>query len=203
MSKMGDGLMEKMGIKKDSGLTDEEMEGMEGRLRAGEMSFDDFLKQVQVMQKGASVQAMLGKLGGSGMTDQQLQEGQKKLIKYGEYIKFMDREEKDNPALLIDEANAARSGGAAPRMQRLAEAADVKLEDIGRFILEFSMMRNAAFKMANGESPDSIKQSMMEEQQRAAQPGGAAPLNRQQRRMAAKKGKKNNKGSQGGGFGAR
>ena len=71
---MGGDLVGKM-LGSDSGLSDEEMQSMEGRLRAGEMSFDDFLKQVQVMNKGASVQAMLGKLGGSGMTQEQLAEG--------------------------------------------------------------------------------------------------------------------------------
>lgn len=180
------------------GMSDEEMSGMEDRLRAGEMSFDDFLKQVQVMQKGASVQAMLGKMGGAGMTEQQLKDGQKKLEKYGEYIKFMDDEERQNTALLIEENDLARKGEKAPRMERIAEAAGVTVEDIGRFILEFKMMKSAAFKMANGESPESIKQSMLEEQ---AAGGVEQVLNRQQRRMAKKKTKKKPKAS--GGFGGR
>ena len=191
---MGSGLMEKMGMGGDTGLSEEETKSMEDRLRAGQMSFDDFLKQVQMMQKGASMQAMLGKLGGSGMSQDQLKEGQKKLEKYADYIKFMDDEERNEPSILIDEANGARMGQPAPRMQRLADAAGVSLEDIGKFILEFKMMKNAAFKFANGESPDSIKQSMLEEQQQSG-----PPLNRQQRRMAKKKLKKKPKAS--GGFG--
>ena len=101
-----------------------------------------------------------------------------------------------SPLQLIDEAQASRSGQPAPRMQRLADSAGVQLEDIGRFILEFSMMKNAAYKMANGESMESIKQSMLEEQTAG---GASAPLNRQQRRMAKKKTKKKPKAA--GGFG--
>ena len=193
----GDTMSKVMGTDAGSmGLSDEEMSSMEDRLRAGEMSFDDFLKQVQVMQKGASVQAMLGKMGGAGMTDQQLKDGQKKLEKYGEYIKFMDAEERQDTSLLIDEMAQARKGAKAPRMERIAEAAGVTVEDIGRFLLEFKMMKGAAFKMANGESPESIKQSMLEEQ---AAGGTEQVLNRQQRRMAKKKSKKKPKAS--GGFG--
>ena len=35
----------------DSGLSKEEAEAMEARMKSGGMDFDDFLKQVQVMQK--------------------------------------------------------------------------------------------------------------------------------------------------------
>merc|ERR1719478_961790 len=194
----GDTMSKVMGTDPGSmGMSEDEMSSMEDRLRAGEMTFEDFLKQVQVMQKGASVQAMLGKMGGAGMTDQQLKDGQKKLEKYGEYIKFMDDEERQNTAILIEENELARKGQKAPRMERIA-AAGGTVEDIGRFVLEFKMMKTAAFKMANGESPESIKQSMLEEQ---AAGGTEQVLNRQQRRMAKKKTKKKPKAS--GGFGRR
>lgn len=198
-SKIGGSVMEKMGMKPaDTGMSEEETQSMEQRLRSGEMTFDDFLKQVDIMQKGASVQAMLGKLGGGGQEQQQLEEGRKKLISYGEYVKFMEEDERADPQLLITEAQAARvRGTSAPRLERLAEATGKTVEDVGRFILEFNMMRGAAVKFANGESPESIRASMMEEQQAS---GAAPPMNRQQRRMAAKKGKKKAK-SGAGGFG--
>ena len=57
------------------GLSEEETKEMEERLRQGEMSFDDFLKQVNVMQKTAGLQAMLqkGPFGG-GVSDEQVRE---------------------------------------------------------------------------------------------------------------------------------
>ena len=64
--------------------------------------------------------------------------------------------------------------------------------------MEFDMMRGAAVKFANGESPESIRESMAAEQ---ASTGAGGPMNRQQRRLAKKKGKK--KSGARGGFGRR
>jgi len=177
-----------------TGQSEEEAKAMEERMKAGEMSFDDFLKQVEVMQKGAGMQDMLGKLGGGANVD--LAAGRKKMESYAKYIEAMEPEERGGDATqaLIDEALAGRSGGQAPRLQRIADATGASLEDVGRFVLEFKMMRSATVKFANGESPESIRASM-EQEQRAD--GVAAPLNRQQRRAAKKKKKKGSASSSG------
>ena len=169
---------------------------MEERLRQGEMSFDDFLKQVNVMQKTAGLQAMLqkGPFGG-GVSDEQVREGKKKLSRYGAFVEVMDAEERTNPMLLIDEATAVK-GGASPetatRLTRIAEAADATLEQVGTFVMEFNMMRGAAVRFARGDDPEDIKRGMMEEQQ-----ASGPKMNRQQRRMAAKKTKKKASGARG------
>jgi hypothetical protein len=46
---MGSKFMEGMGLGGDLGLSDSEKDAMEARLKTGDMSFDDFLKQVQVL----------------------------------------------------------------------------------------------------------------------------------------------------------
>ena len=191
MGKMGDDLKKKMGLKPpDSGLTEEESRQMEKRLKEGEMSFDDFLKQVQVMQKAAGLQSMLAKGpfgGGQQVSEEQVKEGQKKLTRYGEYVGCMDGIERANPKLLIDEAMSLKQGNSratAPRLQRIAEASGATLDDVGRFVMEFNVMRTAAVRFARGDSPEDIKKGMMAEQMA----GGAAP-NRKQRRMADKKAK--------------
>jgi len=178
-------VMSKMGMAA-AGLSDEEAKAMEERLKAGEMSFDDFLTQVKVMQKGAGLQDMMGKMG-ANKQGLDLAAGRKRLEKYGEYIEAMDPEERSGTATqtLIDEAEAGRSGSPAPRLERIADATGTSLEDVGKFVLEFSMMRSAAVKFANGESPESIQASMEREQMEKG-----PPLNRQQRRMNAKKRKK-------------
>ena len=187
MGKMAGGVMEKMGMGNpaDNGLSDEDAKSMEERLKTGQMTFDDFLMQVKVMQKGASMQAMLGKIGGGKFSKEQIDEGQKKMVRYGKFVEAMDAEERQDAMLIIDETAAARKGSKAPRLERIAEATGTTVEDVGRFVQEFNMMRGAAVKFANGESPESIRESMAAEQQE-----GGAPLNRQQRRMKAKKSKK-------------
>jgi len=183
-NKMGSGLMEKMGMGGDNGLSDADAKEMEGRLREGKMSFDDFLMQVKVMQKGASMQAMLGKMGGGSISKEQIDEGQKKMTRYGKFVEAMDAEERENASLLIEETAVARKGQPAPRLERIAQASGTTTEEVGRFIMEFDMMRGAAVKFANGESPESIRASMEQEQRDG---GTRAPMNRQQRRQAGKK----------------
>lgn len=115
--------------------------------------------------------------------------------RYGNYVEAMDAEERQDATLLIDETTAARKGAAAPRLERIAEASGATVEDVGRFVMEFNTMRSAAVKFANGESPESIRESMAREQAQ-----GGAPMNRQQRRLAKKKGGKK-KATGAGGFG--
>ena len=197
MGKMGNKAMEAMGMSNpaDTGLSDEESKAMEDRLKSGQMSFEDFLMQVKVMQKGASVQAMLGKMGGGQVSKEQLDEGQKKMTRYGKFVEAMDAEERVNAELIINELPDARSDKPAPRMERIAESSGATVEEVGRFVMEFNMMRGAAVRFANGESPESIRESMAAEQAS----GAAAPMNRKQRRLASKKKKK--KPARTGGFG--
>merc|ERR1719506_1035213 len=118
----------------DTGLTEEESKEMESRLKDGKMTFNDFLKQVQVMNKAADLQNMLkqGPFGGN-VSDDQVMEGQRKLKSYSKFVEFMAAEERDDPELLISEAQALRAGNSlstAPRMQKLAEASGSKIEDV-------------------------------------------------------------------------
>jgi len=173
------------------GLSDEESKAMEDRFKQGEMSFDDFLKQVQVMQKAGSMQAMAMKAGSmfgggnSGPSKEQLDEGERKLKRYAKYVSAMDAEERAEPLLLINEVDAIKTGGKPVRVERIAEATGDSVEEVGRFVFEFKTLRGAAVKFAAGESPDSIRQDMMAEQQQVN-----GPKNRAQRRMAKKKNKK-------------
>ena len=194
---MGSKFMDSMGLGMgDTGLSEEESAEMEARLKAGEMSFDDFMKQVNVMQKMGNLQSLMknSPFGGGGGAQQkaELEEGQKKLVKYSKYVELMPQDEREDPTLLIEEAKLVRSGAQPVRLQALADASGASVEEVGQFITEFSVMRKAAVAFARGESPDKIKQMMTEETQ-AVRP----PLNRQMRRMKAKKEKKKAPASRG------
>ena len=76
----------------DSGLSKEQAEEMEARMKTGGMTFDDFLMQTKVMQKAGSMQAMMKKMpfGGSGsISDEQLREGELKLKRFGAFVELM------------------------------------------------------------------------------------------------------------------
>jgi len=172
-----------------SGLSEAEKSAMEDRFTRGEMSFSDFLTQVDIMQKAGSVQQMISRSpfgggGGSGPNAEQLAEGEKKLKRYKKYVEAMTLEERNDPALIIEEVEDMRAGsGRRPdRVMRIAEATDASADDIGRFVFEFKTLRGAAVKFARGESPETIRKEMVEEQAKVV------PKNRAQRR-AAKRGK--------------
>lgn len=174
-----------MGTEPDTGLTQEESKEMEGRMKAGEMSFDDFLKQVQVMQKAGSMQAMMSKvpgMGGNALNAEQLAEGEKKLQRYSEYVKVMEADERADPKLLIAEAELMRGNGApGERIARIAQASASEPSQVALFVNEFSSLRTAALKFSRGENPETIRKEMMEEQKQVK------PVNRAQRRQAKRK----------------
>ena len=154
-------------------------------MKSGSMSFDDFLMQVKVMQKAGSMQAMMQKMpfgGGGSISNEQLAEGEKKMKRFGKYIEAMASEERDDPSLLLDELKGAKSGIKPERMQRIAETCDSEVEQVLNFVSEFSSLRTAAMKFANGANPEDIRKEMMEERE-----ASGAPLNRAQRRASKKK----------------
>eukprot|EP00967_Tisochrysis_lutea_P063582 scaffold82084_cov31-Tisochrysis_lutea.AAC.1 len=171
---------------------------MEDRFKNGRMSFQDFLKQVQMMQRVGSLQSMVSKVPGMGgrVPDAaQIQEGEKRLKRYSLFVEEMTDEEQIDPDLIINEAQAIKRGGAVgDRLKRISEAVSCEPQEVARFALEFNVMRGAAVKFARGESPESIRNDMAAEQ--AAVQG---PKNRAMRRLAKKQSKK--KGSVSKGFG--
>lgn len=204
LDKLGNQLMSKLTGQEnpDTGMSEADAKDMEERLKEGKMTFNDFLKQVQVMQKAAGLQSMLSKspFGNGQVTKEQVEDGQKKLKRYSEFVEQMDDQERSEPELMIAEMKSLRAGSSAAtatRITRIAEASGATVEDVGKFVLEFSTMRSAAVRMARGDNPDDIKRSMMEEQQAE----GGKTLNRKMRRMQAKKTKK--KPPAAGGFGRR
>lgn len=180
------------------GLSEEEQKAMEDRFKDGRMSFEDFLKQVQMMQKVGSLQSMVSKVPGMGgrvPDSAQLEEGEKRLKRYSVFVEQMTDEEQKDPDLVIGEAQALKRGGAAgERLTRIAQAARSEPQEVAKFALEFNVMRGAAVKFARGESPESIRNDMAAEQAAVA-----GPKNRAMRRMAKKQGKK--KGTVSKGFG--
>ena len=155
---------------------------MEGRMRAGAMSFDDARRQV--MQKMGSPQSMMSKvpgMGGNKLSDEQLKDGERKLKRYAKYVESMEADERANPQLLIDEAMKLRpggGGGATARMSSIADKSGASLEDVARFVNEFSSLSKAAQGFARGEDPETLRQRMQEEQmgRRHRQPRAAPPV---------------------------
>ena len=110
---------------------------MEERFKKGEMSFEDFLKQVQLMQRVGSLSSMVSKvpgLGGKVPDARQLEEGQKRLTRYSKFVEQMSEEEKLQPELIINEAQQLKNGGAAgERLLRIGTAAGGEAQEVAKF----------------------------------------------------------------------
>jgi len=125
--------METFGVGANLGLSPEESKAMEERMRSGNMSLDDFLKQVKVMQKAGSLQQFISKapFGGGGLSSEQLAEGEKKLSRYAKYVEVIPAEARADPSALIAEAKALRTGGGpADGLKQVAEDAGTSVEQV-------------------------------------------------------------------------
>ncbi|EOD09012.1 hypothetical protein EMIHUDRAFT_216821 [Emiliania huxleyi CCMP1516] len=149
---------------------------IDARAKTGELTFDDFV----IMARGfAGIGESGGALPGKLSTDQML-ETRAKFERHASIVDVMLPEEKSDPALLIDDlkAGAAKPG---PRIQRLATASGQPETEVALFLMQFEAMRESTRRIAAGEDPDAVTESM------SAAPGGS---NRKARRAAKAKAKK-------------
>jgi len=150
---------------------------IDARAKTGELTFDDFV----IMARGfAGMPSEAGgALPGKLSTDQML-ETRAKFERHASIVDVMLPEEKSDPALLIDDlkAGAAKPG---PRIQRLATASGQPETEVALFLMQFEAMRESTRRIAAGEDPDAVTESM------SAAPGGS---NRKARRAAKAKAKK-------------
>ena len=154
---------------------DEVVSGIDRRAASGEVSFEDFL----------TMSSAFAKLGGKGipgmptLTDAQLAETKQKFLKHEKIVEVMLEDERANPEMLIEDL---KSGGArpGPRIQRLAVASGQPETEVGLFLMQFEAMRESTRRIAAGEDPDEVNESM-------ATPPGA---NRAAKRAAAKRAQK-------------
>ena len=145
------------------------------RAQSGEVTFDDFLTMSSAFASmgGKSIPGM------PTLTDAQLAETRQKFERHEKIVEVMLEDERANPELLLEDL---KSGGATPgpRIQRLAIASNEAETEVGLFLMQFEAMRESTRRIAEGEDPDAVNESM------AAPPGA----NRQARRNAKKNAKK-------------
>lgn len=159
---------------------------LDARAQTGDITFDDFMTMSQAF---ASLDGRSGGISSTvlpgQLTDAELAETRQKILKHEKIVEVMLPEERAEPQLLVDDLveGSAKPG---PRTQRLAKAADLPETEVALFVMQFEAMRESTKRIAAGEDPDKVNESMM------AGPGA----NRAARRAAKKKvasGKKKSK----------
>lgn len=112
-----------------------------GKIRKGEFTLDDFLKQLKQIRKLGSFQSILGMIPGMGKFKDQLKDVDLdgKGVKHIEAIILsMTPEERANVKILN-----------GSRRKRIADGAGVKIQDVNRMMKQFQEMQKTMKKMKN------------------------------------------------------
>lgn len=112
-----------------------------GKIRKGEFTLDDFLKQLKQIRKLGSFQSILGMIPGMGKFKDQLKDVDLdgKEVKHIEAIILsMTPEERTNVKILN-----------GSRRKRIADGAGVKIQDVNRMMKQFQEMQKTMKKMKN------------------------------------------------------
>ena len=112
-----------------------------GKIRKGEFTLDDFLKQLKQIRKLGSFQSILGMLPGMGKFKDQLKD-----------VDLDGKEVKHIEAIILsmtpeERANVKILNGS--RRKRIADGAGVKIQDVNRMMKQFQEMQKTMKKMKN------------------------------------------------------
>ena len=120
-------------------LDEESMKDVAGKLRKGEFTLDDFLKQLKQIRKLGSFQSILGMIPGMGKFKEQL----KDVDLDGKAIKHIE-------AIILSMTPAERANVKilnGSRRKRIADGAGVPIQDVNRMMKQFTEMQKTMKKM--------------------------------------------------------
>lgn len=151
---------------------------LDARAQSGDVTFRDF------MTMSRSIAGMNDDLSAlpPGLSSKQLLELREKVSKHERIVECMLEEELDDPELLMEDL---KNGGSTPgpRMQRLAQASGEPETEVGLFLMQFEAMRESTRRIAAGEDPDEVNESL------SAPPGANRQMRRNAKKAKAKKAK--------------
>ena len=126
-------------------LDQDSMEDAVQRLKKGEFTLDDFLKQMRQVKKLGSMQNILGMIPGMGKYKEQLKniDFDSKEMKHIEaIIQSMTAAERKNPDILN-----------GSRRKRIAAGSGTHVQEVNRLMKQFTEMRKQMKKMKNSKMP--------------------------------------------------
>lgn len=122
-------------------MDQDSLEDAAGKIRKGEFTLDDFLKQLKQIRKLGSFQSILGMIPGMGKFKDQLKD-----------VDLDGKEVKHIEAIILsmtpeERANVKILNGS--RRKRIADGAGVKIQDVNRMMKQFQEMQKTMKKMKN------------------------------------------------------
>jgi signal recognition particle subunit SRP54 len=126
-------------------LDQDSMEDAVQRLKKGEFTLDDFLKQMRQVKKLGSMQNILGMIPGMGKYKEQLKDidfDSKEMKHIEAIIQSMTAAERKNPDILN-----------GSRRKRIAAGSGTHVQEVNRLMKQFTEMRKQMKKMKNSKMP--------------------------------------------------
>ena len=161
----------------DNAAVERMVQGVDARAQSGDLTYDDFLAMGKTFNEmGNAMPGLPGQLSAA-----QIQETKAKFKKHEKIVAKMTEEERTDPQIMFDDLKD--TANACPRVQRIALASGVTEKEVALFVAEFEGIRESTMRIAAGEDPEEVNQSI------GAPPGSS----RAARRAAKKAGKKGGK----------
>ncbi len=153
---------------------DEAVAEVDARAQTGDLNFDDFLLM------GKAFNSMDGSMPlPQSLSDAQVLETREKFARHERIVEAMLADERAEPAMLIEDLKAGGENP-GPRIQRLSTASGEAVAEVALFLMQFEAMRESTARIAAGEDPDEVNESMM------AGPGSNRAARRQAKKTKAK-----------------
>ena len=125
--------------KAEEAYEEEEALELEKKIKKNEFTLDDYLNQMKKIRKMGSFKQLLAMIPGIPKEIKDIDIDEKQLLRIDAIITSMTKEERKNPKILN-----------ASRRQRIAKGSGNKVQDINRFIEQFTQMQKMMKNMMNG-----------------------------------------------------
>lgn len=124
-------------------VDEEDAAEMERKMRKGDLTFEDFLKQIKMMRRMGSFQSLLGMLPGVGKALKGVNVDDKQVDRLEAIILSMTPAERRDPKII----NGSRK-------RRIAAGSGTTIQEVGKLINQFEQMRKVMKQMSRGKGPD-------------------------------------------------
>ncbi|MCA9278861.1 MAG: signal recognition particle protein [Phycisphaeraceae bacterium] len=126
-------------------VDEEEAKKLEEKMAKGQMTMDDFLKQLRTLRRMGPVKQILGMLPGVGsmLKDVHIEDDQLNQIEA--IIQSMTKQERAKPEIINNS-----------RRRRIAHGSGSKQDDVGKLVKQFQMMSKLSKEMASMSARDKV-----------------------------------------------
>lgn len=127
-------------------VSEEEAAALEAKMAKGEMTMEDFLKQLRSLRRMGPLKSLLGLLPGIGGALKNVNIDEKQLDRVEGIVNSMTPEERKKPGLIN-----------VPRRRRIAVGSASKPEDVGSLTRQFATVSEMSRKMASMSAAQKVK----------------------------------------------